>query len=121
MPYGPKDVSELTADANYLRSAVGNIRYLQERPNTRSPWGSNLTDTICKLLLDAADSLEAVQATVKADRLDYLPGWDDRKDLMELWQEHAKLPEGDLRADGIFQAMIAVAVHGYRARQEEEL
>lgn len=43
------------------------------------------------------------------------PSWDDRKDLLDLWQEHAPLPDIELRA-GIYDALIAVANWGYNRK-----
>ena len=40
--------------------------------------------------------------------LDYLPGWDDRKTLAELWQRHCPLPA------------IEIARWGYKQRADEE-
>jgi len=56
VPFGPKGVTAEKADADYLRSAVGNIEFSVERG--RALWGSNLTATIIKLLRDAADAIE---------------------------------------------------------------
>ena len=75
---------------------------------------------------EARRILEAAAPHLMADRKpklgegDYLPGWDDRKTLAELWQEHAPLPEGGLR-DGTYDALIAVATWGYQQRKDEEL
>lgn len=54
-----------------------------------------------------------------AGEFDYVPGWDDRKQLAELWQQHAPLPEIGL-GDAVYEALIAVANWGYRRREEEE-
>lgn len=53
-------------------------------------------------------------------RLDYLPGWDDRKELVyEVFQKHCPIPEGvDTRGD-FADAIIAVAQWGYQRRFEE--
>ena len=70
--------------------------------------------------------LEAAAPHLMADRKpklgegDYLPGWDDRKTLAELWQQHSPLPEGGLR-EGTYDALIAVATWGYQQRKDEEL
>ena len=50
---------------------------------------------------------------------DSRPSWDDRKDLLELWQAHAPLPDVGLREGGIFAALIAVADWGYMASKAE--
>lgn len=50
--YGPKHLPTALADANYLRSAAGNIEFSR-------CLGSNLTATVTKLLRDAADAVEA--------------------------------------------------------------
>jgi len=51
--------------------------------------------------------------------LDYMPGWDDRKTLAELWQNHAPLPAEGL-SEAVYDALIAVAKWGYQQRAEEE-
>ena len=72
------------------------------------------------------EALEAAAPHMMADRKpklgegDYLPGWDDRKTLAELWQQHSPLPEGGLR-EGTYDALIAVATWGYQQRKDEEL
>jgi len=48
------------------------------------------------------------------------PSWDDRKDLLDLWQKYAPLPDVGLREGGIFNALIAIADWGYMRRVEEE-
>lgn len=40
------------------------------------------------------------------------PGWDNRKTLADLWQEHAPLPEEGL-TDDVYVALIAVANWGF--------
>lgn len=50
VPHGPEGVPAAQADADYLRSAARNFRY-------RKVCGSNLTETVCRLLTDAADAL----------------------------------------------------------------
>lgn len=50
---------------------------------------------------------------------DYLPGWDDRKELAELWQQHTPLPEAGL-SESVYDALIAVAKWGYEQRATEE-
>jgi len=57
--HGPEHVSAEKADADYLRHAVRNIDYLGRGERL---WGSNLTATIRKLLLDAAEELEPESA-----------------------------------------------------------
>lgn len=57
--HGPVGIPENVADADYLRHAVKNIRYLDRGERL---WGSNLTDTVCKLLLDSAEALEPTAA-----------------------------------------------------------
>lgn len=49
---------------------------------------------------------------------DYLPGWDDRKTLASLWQEHAPLPQEGL-TERVYDALIAVATWGYQQRSDE--
>lgn len=56
VPFGPMRVPENEADADYLRAAVKNIRYAES--NGRGLFGSNLTNTVCKLLNDVADALD---------------------------------------------------------------
>jgi hypothetical protein len=48
--YGPAGIPEATADADYLREAARNIRHSR-------CLGSNVTNTVEQLLLDAADAL----------------------------------------------------------------
>ena len=50
---------------------------------------------------------------------DYLPGWDDRKTLADVWQEHAPLPDEGL-SERVYDALIAVAKWGYQQRADEE-
>lgn len=57
VPFGPVGVPANRADAEYLRSAVRNIEFSVNRG--RALWGSNLTATITKLLLDTAAALDA--------------------------------------------------------------
>lgn len=49
---------------------------------------------------------------------DYLPGWDDRKELAEIFQQHCTLPP-DLGLSDIDDALIAVAKWGYEQRRAE--
>lgn len=49
---------------------------------------------------------------------DYLPGWDDRKALAEVWQHHCPLPAEGL-TDRVYDALIAVATWGYEQRAAE--
>ena len=53
--YGPQGIPVDEADADYLRSAVKNIDHLSHGERL---WGSNLTATVRKLLLDAAQALD---------------------------------------------------------------
>ena len=53
--FGPKGIPANVADAEYLRSAVGNIDYLSHGERI---WGSGVTATVRKLLLDAAQALD---------------------------------------------------------------
>lgn len=64
VPYGPDHVTEDQADADYLRSAVRNIDHLSRGERI---WGSNVTATVRKVLLDAADTLAAPPATPGRD------------------------------------------------------
>lgn len=50
VPFGPVGVPVDQADADYLRSAAGNIEFAR-------CLGSNLTATVTKLLRDAADAI----------------------------------------------------------------
>lgn len=56
-----------------------------------------------------------------SDPMDYLPGWDDRKEIVyEIFQEKCPIPE-DVDTRGPFaEALIAVASWGYKRRMEEE-
>ena len=51
---------------------------------------------------------------------DYLPGWDDRKKLWSVWQDHAPLP-ADGFTEAFTDALIAVATWGYEQRKDEDL
>lgn len=55
--FGPVGEPMNAADANYLRSAVVNIRYADA--HGRGLWGSNVTDVVCRILQDTADAIEA--------------------------------------------------------------
>lgn len=55
VPFGPEHVSPEKADAAYLRAAVRNVDHLGRGERL---WGSNLTATVRKLLLDAAEALD---------------------------------------------------------------
>lgn len=46
------------------------------------------------------------------------PGWDDRKTLADIWQEHAPLPADGL-SDGVYRALIAVATCGFERGVEQ--
>lgn len=46
------------------------------------------------------------------------PGWDDRKTLANLYQDHAPLPEDGL-TDDVYRALIAVAVWGFERGVEQ--
>lgn len=50
---------------------------------------------------------------------DYLPSWDDRKTLADVWQAHAPLPHEGL-SEAVYDALIAVATWGYKQRADEE-
>ena len=68
-------------------------------------------------------ALEAAAPHMREDKRgagDYLPGWDDRKTLAGIWQEHAMLPVEGL-SDGVYSALIAVATWGYQQRKDEDL
>lgn len=71
----------------------------------------------------ARAALEAAAPYMQADKRgdgDYLPGWDDRKELAHIWQEYAPLPDEGL-SDGVYAALIAVATWGYEQRKDEAL
>jgi len=53
--YGPEGIPANVADADYLRHAVKNIDYLSHGERL---WGSGVTATVRKLLLDAAKALD---------------------------------------------------------------
>ena len=73
-----------------------------------------------RLALEAAAPHLTQPRKPKPGEGDYLPGWDDRKTLAEMWQAHAPLPEQGLR-EGTYDALIAVAKWGYQQRKDEEL
>jgi len=74
----------------------------------------------CVKAVEAAAPHLMADSKPKLGEGDYMPGWDDRKTLAELWQQHAPLPEGGLR-EGTYDALIAVATWGYQQRKDEEL
>lgn len=45
------------------------------------------------------------------------PGWDDRKQLASLFQDHCTIPES-MTLDSIYPALIAIAGHGYELAKE---
>lgn len=53
VPFGPQQLTEDQADADYLREAA---RKLEEH---YKPFGSNLRATIVKLIRDAAEAIES--------------------------------------------------------------
>jgi len=53
VPHGPRDVPAHVADARYLREAAHHIR------DGYAVGGYNLTSTVIRLLLDAAEALES--------------------------------------------------------------
>lgn len=51
---------------------------------------------------------------------DYMPSWDDRKTLQDVWQEtECPLPD-NATSDEVSAALIAVARAGYNMRKAEE-
>jgi hypothetical protein len=60
VPYGPKGIPENEADADYMREAGRNIRHAIAQK--RSLWGSNLSETIIRILGDCEDALRAHDA-----------------------------------------------------------
>lgn len=71
----------------------------------------------------ARAALEAAAPHMREDKRgdgDYRPGWDDRKTLSSLWQEHAPLPDEGL-SERVYEALIEVAAWGYQQRKDEEL
>lgn len=68
----------------------------------------------------AGVALEAAAPHMLRGDGDYRPGWDDRKTLSSLWQEHAPLPDEGL-SERVYEALIAVATWGYQQRKDEEL
>ena len=83
------------------------------------PYDEN-NEYIVQLVLEAAAPHLMAPRKPKPGEGDYLPGWDDRKTLAELWQQHAPLPEGGLR-EGTYDALLAVATWGYQQRKDEDL
>lgn len=58
-------------------------------------------------------------ATSSPPDIDDYPGWDDRKQLHDVFQDHFTIPENVSLSD-LSPALIAVAQWGYRRRYEEE-
>ena len=58
---------------------------------------------------EARGKLDAIDAVLGGEPV----GWDDRKQLADIWQRHARLPEEGL-SDAVYAALIAVA--NYRAQ-----
>lgn len=48
------------------------------------------------------------------------PGWDSRKELASLFQDHCAIPE-EMTLEGIYPALIAVAGYGYELAKEHVL
>lgn len=69
---------------------------------------------------DARGALEAAAPFLQRGDGDYRPGWDDRKTLSDLWQEHSPLPEEGL-SERVYEALIEIAAWGYQRRMDEEL
>lgn len=86
VPFGPEGKTAEEADAEYLRHAVKNIDYLERGERL---WGSNLTATVRKLLLDAADAVEAPEADRRLFTVVYRSYDRDGK----LWTESKSLEE----------------------------
>lgn len=57
VPFGPEGVPADRADAAYLRSFVRNLDYHRDEHGVHIA-GSNLTATVRRLLLDAANALD---------------------------------------------------------------
>ena len=57
----------------------------------------------------ATRKLEAIEGVIGGEPA----GWDDRKQLADIWQRHARLPDEGL-SDAVYAALIAVA--NYRAQ-----
>lgn len=71
VPFGPQHVSEAEADASYLREAAGTLVWLRDNPDTRPPWGSNLTETIRRLLVDCATALESGTLSTQPETVEW--------------------------------------------------
>lgn len=65
-------------------------------------------------------ALEAAAPYIREGDGENRPGWDDRKILAGIWQEHATLPVEGL-SEGVYEALIEVAAWGYQRRMDEEL
>lgn len=75
-------------------------------------------DALAKPFVDDFDAIRQAleqQRALLADirnELEFEPvGWDERKTLAGIWQDHAPLPEEGL-TDRVYEALIAVARHG---------
>lgn len=62
VPFGPEDVPEDEADADYLREAA---RKLEDH---YKPFGSNLRGTVVQVLRDAADAIESIEPQHKGEK-----------------------------------------------------
>jgi len=69
---------------------------------------------------EARRILEAAAPHMLAGDGENRPGWDDRKTLSNLWQEHAPLPTEGL-SERVHEALIEIAAWGYQRRADEEL
>lgn len=69
---------------------------------------------------DIRRALEAAAPYMHRGDGDYRPGWDDRKKLSGVWQEHAPLPAEGL-SERVYEALIEVAAWGYQQRMDEEV
>jgi len=105
-----------------LTNVLSNAGNYPERAQSRllgqdmGPLRTKVADVILPII---ARERAAAKAERPSLNWDYRPSWDDRKTLLEVWQEHAPLPDIGLR-DGIFQALLAVADWGYIASKKDE-
>lgn len=82
VPFGPKGVPQIEADANYYREAARNIRFHAERGTGVAKFaGSNLTEAVARLCEAAAEALEGLDVPVceKMDLHEVMSGQYERE------------------------------------------
>lgn len=106
-----------------VEAAAKGIFDVRDDPYDLDEWGDLDATAREPYVCHARAALEAAAPHIREDKRgdgDYRPGWDDRKTLSSLWQEHAPLPDEGL-SERVYEALIAVATWGYQQRKDEEL